>query len=115
MKARNWDWPIKKELAFLPGHLDDGETVLDLLSGSANGHGGLAALTNRRLIFIEAEMLGPGEAFFEAVDRSEFSTATVKKNWSGCTMTLGRKTATAWVMDNVVEQDAQRLLSHLGL
>jgi Bacterial PH domain len=53
-KKLNTRLGVKKELRTLPGHLQEGEQVLNLSSGMYDGAGGLIVLTDRRVIFYSA-------------------------------------------------------------
>lgn len=62
---------VRKELKTLPSHLNEGEHIAHLASGSYNGKAGLIVATDRRVLFLSAGMMG---SQFEDIPFSKISS-----------------------------------------
>ncbi|HEX5592000.1 MAG TPA: SHOCT domain-containing protein [Solirubrobacterales bacterium] len=54
----------KREIKKLPGHLHDGETVIELARGQYGGGTGLLALTSERILFLREGWIGAAHEDF---------------------------------------------------
>lgn len=87
----NWKLGSRREIKRLPGHLHDGESVVDMACGAYGGGTGLLVLTDQRIFFLRDGWTGathedfPLERVTTVGFASRFGTGTVSIHASGNT------------------------------